>query len=159
MLKMILPLMMVFSVGAHAESLKSVDACVNDSYVAEQISEVAASERLDIFNAQGDVVGALVFRLGGPSSGLAALYLCGRNSGYYYADGEIADWITSVGREVSVGSIYNDEYDVEAHAQTLKTDEKSTNLRIRMKIQFVGEPEDADYQPFSVEIFVKVPHK
>lgn len=159
MFKIILPLMMVFSVAAHAESLKSIDVCAKDSYVAEQISEVAASERLDVFNAQGGVVGALVFRSGGLSGGLAALYLCGSNSGYYYADGEIADWITNVGREVSVGSIYNDEYEVEAKAQTLKKDGESANLKIQVKIQFVGEPEDADYQPFSAEIFVKVPHK
>ncbi|WP_413612191.1 hypothetical protein [Bdellovibrio sp. HCB-110] len=159
MFKMILPLMMVFSVGAHAKSLKSVDACVNDSYVAEQIREIDASERLDIFNAQGDIVGALIFRSGGLSGGLAALYLCGSNSGYYYADGEIADWITHIGREVPIGSIYNDEYDVEAKAQTLNRDEKSTNLKIHVKAQFAGDSEYADYEPFSAEIFVKVPHK
>ncbi len=125
---------------------KDVESCANDTYTSQRIQEdIPAADRIDIFNAQKEVVGAFGFV---PESGdLYSLYLCGANSGYYYAEGNAYDG--------SVSSIYNDEYDSEVDSEALGDLTKV----VLNHVTFAGEPEDADYPPFSTVFFFKTPTK
>lgn len=160
MLKMVLPIFLVLTVTTQAQSLKSVDSCGKDSFMSQQISQVPATDRLDILNAQSEVVGALAFESAVASTGnLAALYLCGSNPGYYYVNGTASSWITNPGQEVVVGPIYNDEYEVQAKAQTLKRLNGIASLKLQLRVKFTGDPQSADYPPFSAEVFINIPQK
>lgn len=125
---------------------KDVESCANDPYTQGRINEdIPAADRLTIYNANKEVVGAFGFV---PETGdLYSLYLCGANSGYYYAEGNAYNG--------TVDSIYNDEYDSEVESDTVGAVTKVT----LKDVTFAGEPEDADYPPFSTEFFFNIPTK
>ncbi|WII71110.1 hypothetical protein QJS83_11625 [Bdellovibrio sp. 22V] len=128
---------------ASLAAAKAVRACAMSSYDKERVEEVSQEVALDVFNSQGEIVGALEYD--SASGKIHSLYLCGRNSGFYYAEGNL--WAGQL------DAIYNDEYDAE-----FVVARKGSVLKISLlSVKFVGEPEDADYPPFSAEIFVKIP--
>lgn len=134
-------LSLLLTSAALAKSRDSVAPCWADQYMTERIKEtVPVDDQLAITNAKGEFVG--VFGRDLPTGALYSLYLCGRNSGYYYAEGNI--------HRGEVEAIYNDEYESE-----LEVTETSSGYKITMFVEFVGEPESADYPSFLTEVFVK----
>ena len=123
-----------------------VSSCASDDYTSERINEdVPANERLDVFNTSDEVVGAIHFHQ--ESGDMIALYLCGSNTGYYYAEGNVY--------EGEFTSFYNDEYD-----SVFEADEYDGKLEISVKaVYFSGDPEGADYEPFSASLYVNIPEK
>lgn len=125
---------------AQAKTRMSVDSCKTDSYVTSRIQEdIPKEEQLPVFNAKNEQVGAFHYS---PADGtLFALYLCGFNSGYYYADGNIYKGV--------IEQIHNDEY---ISSYTL---EKADDLiKINIQIEFIGDLESADYPTFSTTLYV-----
>ncbi len=146
--KLVLSVMSLFvgltvsNANASFPSKGSVAACSTDSYTSERIKEDVTSEkRMDVFNAKGEVVGAFEFD---PADGeLVNLYLCGNNSGHYYAEGNF--------RKDPQVRIYNDEYD-----SVTRSTKIAGALKIELSINWVGEVlEDADYGPVRAVIYVK----
>lgn len=133
----------VFSLPALASG---VGSCAQDDYSSERIEEdVPANERLDVFNTSDEVVGAIHYDSN--SGDMVALYLCGSNTGYYYAEGNVY--------EGEFTSFYNDEYD-----SVFETDVYDGKLEISVKaVYFSGDPEGADYEPFSASLYVNIPEK
>ncbi|KYG66265.1 hypothetical protein AZI86_04185 [Bdellovibrio bacteriovorus] len=124
----------------------AVEACTQDSYVQGRIEEhVPVNERLAVFNSKNQVVGAFHFD---PEGGeIHALYLCGANSGYYYAEGN--------GFDGSVVSLNNDEYDSD-----FDMDEEDGKAVLNIfAIYFTGDPEYADYEPFSAKLYFNIPKR
>ena len=146
--KLVLSVMSLFTVltvsQAHAYSPVegTVEACSTDKYTSERIKEqITPERRLHVFNGKGEVVGAFEFD---PADGeVVNLYLCGSNSGQYYAEGNVQK-----GLEVN---IYNDEYD-----SVTKTTEIPGGFKIEISITWGGEdPMSADYGPVNTVVYVK----
>lgn len=144
--KTVLALSLTLMASAAFAGSNAVEACTADSYVQERIEEyIPANERLAVFNSKNETVGAFHFD---PQSGeIHALYLCGANSGYYYAEGNAYDGI--------VVSLHNDEYDSD-----FDTDEEDGKAVVSIfAIYFTGDPEYADYEPFSAKLYFNIPKR
>lgn len=144
--QMVLGLSVSLAASAAFARSPAVQACTEDSYVQGRIEEhVPANERLAVFNSKNQTVGAFHFD---PQSGeIYALYLCGANSGYYYAEGNAF--------EGSIVSINNDEYSSDLE---IYEDDGKAVLSI-FAIYFTGDPEYADYEPFSAKLYFNIPKR
>lgn len=122
-----------------------VSPCAKDEYTQKQITEnIAAGERIDIKNSDDAVVGAFDYD---PETGdISDLYLCGSNSGYYYAEGNAY--------KGEVENIHSDEYDSAFEVDNF--DMKKINLVV-YAIYFTGHPDGADYEPFSADLYFAAP--
>lgn len=148
----------MFKIGVLFLSLISTQAfagivglCSQDPQTSADIAEIDPSERLDLVDNQGNVVGALIYDSYEPTKTLYSLYLCGSSEGYFYVDAELADWVSltaSGGDKVPVAPISNGTY--------------SLNVAVEywgefIKIYFQGAPQRANFTSFAAEVFVKVP--
>lgn len=141
-----LTLFFLFTSTFAAAQGQAVQACIHDSYVQGRIEEhVPVNERLAIYNSKNENVG--VFHFDPQSGEIHALYLCGDNSGYYYAEGNAFDG--------SIASINNDEYDAEFE---LYEEDGKVDLSI-FAIYFLGDPDYADYPPFSAKLYFNIPKR
>lgn len=131
---------------AFADEHPPVQACSADKWNQGNIEDnVPEAERLAVKNLKDEVVGAFHYD---PATGdLFALYLCGSNSGYYYAEGNIF--------KGEVSTIHNDEYD-----SVIEAELEGTDLYLQLKtVYFTGSPEYADFEPFGAVLKVAVPAK
>lgn len=152
--KLILSVLFSMFVSVVAQA-KAIEACSQDAYTSERISEeTSATQRLDVLNEKGDLIGVVVYSPESEEKMLHALYLCGSNSGYYYINADLVDWIKAASGKtpVKIGLIYNDEYDVSATGHLV-----NGLLKLQIRVAFSGEPEDADYPEFAGTLFVKLP--
>lgn len=116
----------------------AVQPCSQDPSTTADINEIPANEREPLYALKtNDVIGALQFD---PASGeIFSIYLCGWNSGYYYARGNV--------KEGQLDSFFNDEYDSD-----FRTTRKDGYLKVDVKsVKFSGDPEGADYPEFSTK--------
>lgn len=120
-----------------------VSACSADKDTTKTIKDnVPLEEQVQVTNENNELVG--VFHKS-EDGAIYALYLCGDNSEYFYAEGDLST--------PQIQSIYSDEYDVEIKKQAL---EKGV-LSLEIFIKFTGDDEDADYGPITTKLFVKIP--
>jgi hypothetical protein len=135
----------LFFVPSLFAAREPVEVCTLDHHAQNKILKIAPEARLNVFNEKKEIVGAFKFD---PASGeIYNLYLCGANAGHYYAEGNIF--------KKMISSVYNDEYD-----STVTVSEVGSQLKIELlDVTFAGEPEDADYPPFSATLYVDIPKK
>lgn len=118
-------------------SAASVSSCKGDSHTLEKIGKLDPQSTIVLMDSDNEMVGALEYYLSNSSKQFSALYLCGRNDGYYYVDNaNIADWIGSVGTSKTIGSIYNDETSVMATSTTLYIGSQSAKVEINITAPF-----------------------
>jgi hypothetical protein len=136
-----------------------VGPCSQDETTAGRIAEYDKKVVSVIKNARGEQVGALISQAADKED-MEALYLCGANSGYYYAEGKTAELAGQVGDKSVVGTFYNDEYEVDAESITLKRDAKKALIRLSVSIKFTGDEADADWEAFKADdMYLEVPAK
>ncbi|MCB9094819.1 MAG: hypothetical protein H6621_07100 [Halobacteriovoraceae bacterium] len=119
---------------SHLSFAEGISACSEDSYSSKRIEkEVPENERVTLFNADDEMVG-VVHAVGDQ---LVALYLCGDNPGYFYADGSLKSFKFS-----GFSVIYNDEYDVEI----LGVEHEATRTKMTIHVESYGS---SDYESFT----------
>ena len=148
---------LVLSAGSASAKSSGMGVCSKDALTTKDINKIKPSEKIVLTNDDGEMVGA--FEIDSAEKQFSNFYLCGNNSGSYYAEGEINEWITTVGNTIEVGDLYNDEYMIEAKAKTLYVGSKYAKLEITIKVEFTGEPEHADYAPFTARFYADLPVK
>ena len=147
---------LVFSSGVASAS--GVDLCSHDNATSAKIKKIDLKNLLILSNPNSEMVGAIEYSP--ESKELSALYLCGNNSGYYYIDNATtADWLDTLGNTHAIGTIYNDEYEVEATAKTLYVGTKASKIEITVNVKFTGDPKAADYAPFTASFYADFPSK
>ena len=155
-MKNVICFLMVASSASFAYG-SNVGPCSQDQTTAERIAEYDKNVISVIKNARGEQVGALISQEANKED-MEALYLCGANSGYYYAEGKTADLAAKVGDKMVVGNFYNDEYEVDAESVTLKRDSKKALVQLSVSIKFTGDEADADYEAFKAnDLYLEVP--
>jgi hypothetical protein len=158
-MRILLYLSTALALFSTASFASGIAVCEKDELTMEQINSVDPSERIQLTNAKGEMVGALSFT-DADKTELSALFLCGPNSGYYYVNhAKTSDWIGPVGEVEPIGTILNDEYESEATAKTLQISKKIAQVEITVNIKFTGEPEYADYEPFEATFYADLPVK
>ncbi|MBX3016871.1 MAG: hypothetical protein KF767_03200 [Bdellovibrionaceae bacterium] len=149
-------LTLVLTAPAFAAVQGSIAPCYKDRYTAGRIDEIPKDERIGIRNPRGEEVGALVFE-GKRGTKASSMYLCGNNSGYYYVDADIKDWVGPARQKIEVGSVYNDEYDASTVVQTLSNNRLSADIVMTIRIKFTGDAADADYTEAAGDIMMTLP--
>lgn len=139
-----------------------VSPCQPDDKEQENINEDKANKDylvVDIKNSKGEIVGAItVYKTGPRKMEMAALNLCGSNSGYYYAAGNLLeDLDQKVGETKSFGSFYSDEYESDSSSTVLSREKNTIRAQIEIKIFPKEDVENADYESFSTnDLFIEV---
>ncbi len=94
-----------FALGVNLLFAADIASCKTDNYTSERISEeIPKEERVYVYNGE-EIVGAFGVVNGNE---LYSLYLCGKNPGYYYADGSLQ---ALKGGDREAAFLYNDEYE------------------------------------------------
>ncbi len=147
-------LILIGNMAAAAPS--GIDACKRDKYTSREIKKIAPEAQAILTNEYGELVG--VFEYVAKDHNLVNLYLCGNNPGYYYVNNDsVSDWIGKVGETKTIELIYNDEYSVDAKATTHFIGNKYAKVEMTIHVKFTGEPEGADYAPFTATFYADLP--
>lgn len=150
-------LMATLVFGASFASASSVDACKFDKHTLKKIQQIPEKNRLPLMDAYGEMVGSIEYIPG--SNELLNMFLCGDNPNYYYVTATAEEWIGQVGKTKIVDMIYNDEYNVGVQATTHFIGNKRAKVELTIDVEFGGEPEHADYAPFTASFYVDLPVK
>lgn len=139
MKKILIGLLTLISISSFAEGVSS---CSKDKQTSKRIeAEVPVKERRSIYNEKKELVGVLQVA----GSDLVALYLCGNNSSYYYAEGTFESLLNG---DSSV-NIYNDEHSIEIKHTTLNTSYVVLEV-------YVSGGGDLDYEDFKTTLLLKL---